>query len=101
MGADEAAGADHADGEGRDGVAIQIQAGGRRRGRRRHPPPSVTRRGGGGTGNARGSVDVASWLGPWRSASGHEAMSVAWLRKGAPSLSSDVSAYLRWDGVRV
>jgi hypothetical protein len=36
VGADEAAGADHADGEGRDGVAVQIQAGGRRR--RRHPP---------------------------------------------------------------
>jgi hypothetical protein len=39
VGADEAAGADHADGEGRDGVAVQIQAGGRRgRGRRRRHP---------------------------------------------------------------
>lgn len=31
VGADEAAGANHADGERRDGVAVQIQAGGRRR----------------------------------------------------------------------
>lgn len=55
VGADEAAGADHADGEGRDGVAVQIQAGGRRRGRR-HPLLPLgglaTRRG--RIGNVRG-----------------------------------------------
>jgi hypothetical protein len=44
VGANEAAGADHADGEGRDGVAVQIQAGGRLRRRRRHRP-RVPRRG--------------------------------------------------------
>jgi hypothetical protein len=44
VGADEAASADHADGEGRDGVAVQIQAGARLQRRRRHPP-RVPRRG--------------------------------------------------------
>jgi len=41
VGADEATRADHADGEGRDGVAVQIHAGGRRRGRRHGIPVSL------------------------------------------------------------
>lgn len=69
VGAYEAAGADHADGEGRDGVAVQIHAGGRRRRRRRRRrhPPQVPRRG--RTGECASAA--------WDAGSGSEAMSVA------------------------